>query len=222
MRVGYDPMMDPHCSVYPQAPGLTGEARYFGLFPGQRIMGYSCSIKTDKLPDGAPQAVDILGLPGTFRVGELAIHISGLNSFGERVGARQIKAIGMYQIIFATPDGKKPKEKNTSFGGTGVDEPEACVIVGDHYHHAMFSSCDHFVTLRGIHALCHQGPFHPVAVCEHIDEVRAKTRFPSTFRKETQHVRAVRRLLEDALMCGEEISGQRIERTGRWNYRWRG
>lgn len=216
--------LDHMAGVYPQPPGLTGEDRIFGTFPDQRIFGYRCSIQVEKLPDEHCSLVDILGFY-SFRVGELAIHISGLNSCGEVVGARRIEALGMYKVLWNTPDGKKPREPHSSMGGPGFDGPEPMVIVGDTLHHAMWTNCEYFVTLRGLHSLRPAGSvgdtgtalFTPSEVCKAMDK-RRKNRFSSY--DEPQHTRAVRRLIEDAMRCGETIDGDELIRYSRWSYRW--
>jgi hypothetical protein len=222
----YDnPMMDPMCSVYPQAPGLKGEDRYFGLFPNQRIMGYRCSIKTVKLPDGDPGAIDLLGLAGMFRVGELVVHISGRTNFGAQCWGSAIIALGTYQMIFDTPDGKKPVEKNSSFGGMGVDGPDVCCISGDTEHHAMFSECDYFVTLRGLKLWAENRKWAPIEVCRYVDDVRNKTRterqMKSDFAVGRQHTSAIRRLAETAISIKATIDGYHLEQVRRGCFVWR-
>lgn len=208
--------LDHMAGVYPQPPGLTGEDRIFGTFPDQRIFGYRCSIQVEKLPDEHCSLVDILGFY-SFRVGELAIHISGLNDYGEVVGAHRIEALGMYKVLWNTPDGKKPREPNSSMGGPGFDGPEPMVIAGDTLHHAMWDGCKYFVTLRGIHSLF-RSVFTPRDVCQAADKIR-KNDF-STF-DEPQHTRAVRRLIEDAIRINATINGDTLCRHGRWAYQWK-
>ena len=100
-------------------------------------------IKIKQLPDSGDQAKDMLDVSSS-RIAEPAIHISGLNSYGEMVRSRSINAIGTYEVIWKTPDGKKPHGPNMSLVGMGCDGPEPCVIVGEAWHHVMYLSCDYF------------------------------------------------------------------------------
>ena len=220
----YDPYLDPHASIYPPPPG---RPRVFGLFENQIIMGYKCSIKCEQVPDGDARCVDMLGMAGAFRVGGLAIHISGLNSYGYPVDARHIDAIGIYEIVWPG-DGKKPHEPNSSFSGFGCDGPEPAVILGGEMKHAMWSACDYFATLEGIYRWGREkGDFTPKDICTEIDKLSRRNTW-DRLAESPQHTRAVRRLLEAAVGLSNHnipsVSGKigctMIERVGRWAYRW--
>ena len=216
-------------AVYPQSAKLTGKERMFGVFPNCAHFGYRCSVKVTELPDESPEVRDILGL-NSFRVRESAVHISGLDSYGQPVGSRWIKALGMYEVIWDTPDGKMPRTPNSSMGGLGFEKPEPCVIVGGDPSYPFFSDPEYFLTLRSVKecyppgwtANLHMGHFTPRDLCERMDEIRNQdpNRITSTLAKETQHLRAVRRLLEEAIHREERIDGAELIRYDRWSYRW--
>ena len=209
-------------SVYRIPDEATGDARMFGTFPNQRILGSACTIAVLKLDDGALECCDELGIYGSFVRGSLAIHISGLNAFGQEVGPGPIKHIGLYGVAWDDPQGNKPY-------GFGTEKPEAGVIVADELgnydeHHAMFSACDSFVTLEGVFRHCDQnglGTFTPAELCAAMD-----ARADRSWKFGKQQIASVRRLLEAGLSDGlpeHPIIGyaQRLVRIGRWSYAWK-
>jgi hypothetical protein len=219
-----------YIAVHPQPAGLVGKDRVYGTYGNQMLFGYPCSIRTIEIPDGDPRVIDAMGYAGTFRVGELAMHISGFNSYGAKAGAGRIEAIASYEVLWQTPDGRIPREKNASFGGLGCEGPDICAIVGDPMHHAMFHEASYSVTLRGIHqwrkgdyyeyASCAYFGFSPEDVCARVDEVRASGIYPTKFARQKQHTTAIRRLIEDAMRLGASIDGEELIRYDRWRYRW--
>ena len=195
-------------SVYQIPDEAKGDARMFGTFPNQRILGSACTIAVLKLDDGALECR-----------GSLAIHISGLNAFGQEVGPGPVKHIGLYGVAWDDPQGNKPY-------GFGTEKPEAGVIVADELgnyaeHHAMFRACHSFVTLEGVFRWCDQngiGTFTPAELCAAMQADRH-------WRLGKKQISAVRRLLEAGLADGlpeHAIIGyaQRLVRVGRWKYAW--
>ena len=218
-------LSDPYLSIYRPPPG---RPRVFGVFENQQIMGYKCSIKCEQAEDGDERFIDMLGMAGVFRVGGMAIHISGLNSYGYPVGARIINAIGIYEIVWPG-DGKKPHEPNSSFGGLGCDGPEPTIITGGEMKHAMWSACDYFVTLEGVYRWGRGlQEFTPKDICVAIDKRQRRNTW-DRLAESSQHTRAVRRLLEESVGLSNHniptVSGKvgstEIQRVGRWAYRWR-
>jgi len=214
-------------AAYPQDPSLKGKDRMFGTFPNCYHFGYRCSVKVTELPDESPEVRDILGL-NAFRVGEPAIHISGLDSYGSPVGAQQILALGMYEVIWDTPDGKMPRQPNSSMGGLGFEKPEPCVIVGGGCSFAFFTDPEYSLTLRSVFAyrpVCwcpngHMGSFTPRDLCERMDEISNRVNTWDRLAQNGQHLRAVRRLLECAIQYNWKIDGSELIRYSRWSYRW--
>ena len=209
-------------SVYRVPDEAKGEARIYGTFPNQRILGSACSITVERLEDGHIAAIDEMGIGGVFNRGGVAIHISGLDSFGDKAGPGIIKHIGLYCVAWDNPEGHKPC-------GFGCDGPEPGVILADESgyceeHHAMMSGCDSFVTLEGIYRWCDQngvGAFSPAELCADMD--RRADRF---WKFGKQQIASVRRLLEYGLVSGLPAhpvigDGKVLDRIGRWKYCWR-
>ena len=131
-------------SIYWIPESETGRARYFGRFPDLQILGRKCEIAVMEKRDLHPDVVDILGYP-SFRVGGIAIHISGFDTFGQRQGPGRIRAIGMFRTVF---------EKSPHPAGLGCRRPEPAVIVAPECkgweHFAHFSASRYFLTLEGV------------------------------------------------------------------------
>jgi len=174
----------------------------------------------DKLQDGAADVVDILGEPG-FRVGGLAIHISGFSPFGQKTGLGWICAIGAYSVDWLgardTPS------------GLGCRGPEAAAIVSgtkpNWDHHSMFSGCSYFLTLEGIYkwAAGLGDAFSPLDVID-----GANSRRGDKWPLDKHHVAVARRLLEGSIDVSNnqivsddgKIGVVRLVRVGRWSYMW--
>jgi hypothetical protein len=205
-----------------------GDARIYGTFQNQMILGYPCTVKIESLPDNDSRIKDILGF-SEIRRKMAAIHISGVDPFGKHTGPGFIQAIGFYQIEFKNKTQRKPS-------GLGCDGPEAALIVTwdqDYHHrwehHAFFSGADHIVTLGGIYEWWRttgKGSFGPQEICASIDELRGYTNDSvMSLCNSKQHVRAVRRLLESSLdvnnnHIGSDNNRPILRRIGRWQYEW--
>ena len=114
------PTIHPGGSLYTVPASATGDARIYGRFEGQRILGQPCAITVERLEDSDERALDLLKRPTFRRVGS-AIHISGLDPFGKRTGPGFIRALGMYSIDYLG------REDHPS--GCGSDAPEAVAIL---------------------------------------------------------------------------------------------
>ena len=205
-----------------------GESRYFGKFPGCHILGTPCTINVDALPDASPVAVDILGYP-TFRRNGMAIHISGLDAFGNKAGAGHIRALGMYSVGWTGRASGLPGLPS----GLGCRASEPAVIVSSGcrqwQHHAMFSRCDSFLTLEGVFNWAGASSVHPDWVFEPSDIMNTlNSKRVDTWLYERQHLAAIRRLLEDCVDVSNngilsddgKIGVACLQRDGRWAYRW--
>ena len=207
----------------------TGEARYFGSFPGCRILGTPCTINVSSLPDASPVAVDILGYPA-FRRNGMAIHISGLDTFGKKANSGHIRSLGMYSVAWT---GRAPGLPGLP-SGLGCRAPEPAVIVSNGFqdwgHHAMFSRCDSFLTLEGVFEWAGASSVRPDWVFEPADIMNTlNSKRVDTWLYEKQHLSAIRRLLEGCVDVSNngilsddgKIGVAAIQRSGRWGYQWR-
>lgn len=192
----------------------------FGRFEDQRILGIRCAIEADRIDDGDPRALDMLGRP--MRRGQVAIHISGMTPFGGRTGPGFVRELAIYRV-----DWLGNEERRAS--GFGCAGPEAGAIVtwdggargkeswpASHQrpeawrHHAMFSACDGFVTIDGIYHWWTTGirdadaSLTPLAVCEELTRRADRSWCDFTDR---QHVSAVRRLLDGMVGVSNPAGG---------------
>lgn len=195
-------------SMYVVPDDAQGEARVFGTFGGCRVLGSACTIQVDRLEDNDSAARDILGY-ASFRVGGLSIHVSGLDDYGEKTGAGVIRAIGMYQVKWATPGHHAT--------GTGCDRPDPAVIVqhdGDDWQHfVFFHAADAFFTLDGIREWARETEGNSFTPREVIEWLNARRSRYSPLDK--QHVGAVKRLL-DAGCAGDSALVERV--CGRYRF----
>lgn len=192
-----------------------GDTSVYGTFRCD-VLGERLNVTIDRLEDGDVRALDILGVP--IHRGDVATHISGRGNFSDSTHAvGWVREIGWHTA--ARVDGKPVQST--------IRDPEAVVIVAHFHdpewtkpHMALFTSAAHFVTMRGL-AMVFSGcrAFTPADVCARIDAAREdehgrKALFPML--GDRQHERAVRRLLEQSVGSGP----WRLERCGRWSYRF--
>lgn len=187
-----------------------GDPSVFGDF-NCTVLGEPLIVTVDRIEDDDARCLDILGVP--FRRGDSAIHISGLDEYGEVTCGGFVREMGWQSA--RRVDGKPVQ----STMGTA----EAVVIVmhtrHDRWnapHMAQFSDAAYFVTRRGLSVVFSGAPFTPDDVAERIDAARETARgerpmFP--VRSDPQHRRAIRRLLEGAVGAPRGVS-----RVGRWGY----
>jgi len=212
-----------HGSVYSVPDDAVGDARVYGRFEGQRILGSPCVITVERLDDGDPRALDLLRVPGFRRVGA-AIHISGLDPFGQRTGPGFIRALGLYSIDW------HGREEHP--GGLGCAEPEPVAILtwdgdaggtyhrrDDWQHHVHYGACGSVLTLQALADLF-DDTFGPEDVCRRADEIQGRSRCLTYC--EPQHIRAVRRLLDTHVGVQNNHIQPRatLRRASRWAYRW--
>lgn len=160
-------------------PLNTGDDPLYGEFHDCRILGDPCTIRVQRLEDGDARALDILGIP-SFRRGQLAIHVSGLDDRGKRSGGQPIRGIGMMECLWDRP-GRHPS-------GTGCNGPEPVVMLdnGEPGHFAYWTRARGFITVAGIADRIKHRLLSARGIVELTDVNGPK------------HVAAVRRLLEDA------------------------
>lgn len=190
------------------APG--SDACVYGRFMGQQILGKRCTITCERLEDGDPRAVDILGY--ALRRGRVAIHISGKDDFGQRTGPGFVREMALYSV-----DWLGHEEDRCS--GLGCAEPEAAAIVTSddnhrrperYRHHCFYSGTDGFVSFDGIWQWWWSGErrdvnalLTPRLVCEEMDRRHER----SWTYVELQHLRAVGRLLEGMVGVNNHAAG---------------
>lgn len=195
----------------------TGDARIWGRFEECYLFGQHVAIETKKLDNGDPRAVDILGVAGAFRRGEPCIHISGLHDDGSKILASpHVAEIGIYRVDWL---GKK-----RGCAGTGCSDPEA--VISERYRSRAFwdlHSCDSYVTLRGIvvTAARYGYNFDARTICALIQKSRPES---LTDYSGPRHVRAVRRLLDDAVARETKLITESgitfaIRKSGRHGFR---
>lgn len=190
------------------------DAPPFGAFPGQILMGERATLTYERLEDGDPRAVDILGHP--IRRGMPAIHISCKDDFGSWLNEAGI----VHEIAWSTTEFERP---NASMGGT---DPEAVCIAGNRWddekwnptlHIARWSNASSYLTWDSLaRAMVDRDFFHPRDVIERINDTpRQKSR--SWQFDGPQHKRAVRVLLD--LVWRDRPAGEYIcQRTGGHRY----
>lgn len=221
----------PGGSVYVVPDNAAGDARVFGRFDSQRILGYPCSIVVDPLDDHDPQTADIFGRGGVFHRHGIAIHISGKDPFGKRTGPGFIRAIGAYAIDWLG--------RESPCAGLGCRHAETAAIVtwdGDitgrghrddrWQHHALWSDSRGYITLAGLlewwRGDRERRTFTPRDVLAWIDNERgdAPGSTLSLTSPDGQHTRAVRRLLESSVGVSNNGLPATLRRMGRWSYCW--
>lgn len=218
-------------SQYAVPTTATGDDRIYGRFEGCTILGMSCDIEAKPLQCGDDACVDALGVAGVFRRGDMAIHVSGINDFGEKTGPGFIRAIASYCVHWRSATMQPP----SGLGCDGGYEPTAIVTwdsekhSDSHYHkdlwahHAYYSACSSFFTMAGIVKLMDVGKvFTPTSIL-HESDIRLGKRSPMLLG-EKPHTVAMRRLLEEAVGVTNTIHGVVLKRAGRWSYRfeWKG
>ncbi len=218
-------------SLYTVPEEAVGEARIYGLFKDQRILGYPCDIECVRVEDNDPEVRDLLGYAGVQR-GDVAIHVSGFDPFGKKTGAGFIRALGRQQIHW-----NREHHRENPPAGLGCREPEVCMIVTwDHtgagrghrdesiwQHHIFWGGSKAYLSMRGVHAWWRADGFREFSVrdlAERIDRGR-----PSYLKTAgvQQHEAAFRRMLE----CEVGVSNNKLprdhgqvvlRRVGRWTY----
>ena len=202
-----------------------GQDPVYGAWPDQCILGLRCTIRAEEMPSGDLRAMDALRVPGSFRRGGMAMHVSGRDKFGGHTGPGFIRALAMYSIDWGGA--------NDIPSGLGCEEPEPAGIVSwdgsdgrghldDRWKiHAHYGGCSYFWTLEGIHAVfaaCHR--FDVADIIRHSNSAWRRDRVMAY--DDTQK-RSCRRLLESSIgVNNHQIPGQPVlERVGRWDYRWR-
>lgn len=217
-------------SLYTVPADATGDARIYGYFKSQRILGYPCDIEVTSLPDNSPGVCDLLGYECVMR-GDSAIHMSGFDPYGKKTGPGFIRAIGMERIHWT-----RECDREHPPAGLGAREPEPCIIATwdedesgrghrdeSWQHFVFFGGPKAFLTLRGVHAWWRKGgyvAFDVRGLAEAIDAGR-----PSYLRTVgvAQHERAFRRLLDGHLgVSNNKLPRDRgqvvLQRVGRWGY----
>lgn len=181
----------------------------YGRFEEQQILGMRCAIVCERIDDGDPRAVDMLGC--AMRRGRVAIHISGKDPMGDRTGPGFIRELCMNSVDWLG------REDRCS--GLGCAEPEPAAIVtwdaanhrrpGEYMHHAFWGGTDGYVSFDGIYQwwtsairdadarLTHR------AVCE---ELERRTGRPGWYC-ESQHTAAIGRLLNEMVGVSNYAAG---------------
>jgi len=75
-----------------------GQDPVYGAWPDQCILGLRCTIRAEEMPSGDLRAMDALRVPGSFRRGGMAMHVSGRDKFDGHTGPGFIRALAMYSI----------------------------------------------------------------------------------------------------------------------------
>ncbi len=201
--------------------GARGEARIYGDFPGCRLLGSPCTIRTEKQADGWDGATDATGFPGVFAHGGRAIHVSGRDVFGRKSGLGFIRGLARYSVDWL---GSKDHPS-----GLGCHEPEAATIIsfdGAHntpercYDLGFWGECRYIFTLAGV--LCwartvNEGKaFKPVDILKWID---AQKKRPLPLN-DPLHIAVLRRLLDGSVDIRKNGLKHTLCRDGRWGYIW--
>ena len=216
-------------SVYAVPADAAGEAAVYGEFGGCRILGHECSIVVERAGVDADQAPDILGRPNVWALGGHAIHISGLDTFGQRTGPGFVRALGRYRVQWAS----EPASPHDRPSGLGCREPEWAAIVSwdgdatgrghrdDRWQHIAHWGCVRgFLTGEGLRReWVAQGrpTFRAGDVLEWID-ARRDMRRSMALAGDRQHSSAVRRLCETMVGVSNHPWPWVLRRSGRWAY----
>lgn len=229
-----------HDPIFTNRPGEP--LNPFGVFEGQRILGFPCTVHCERIKDGDSRAKDIFG-QAAMRRGGTAIHISGKNRFGHRTGPGFIRELCMYRI-----DWHGALDPPVGLGCRGPEA--ACIVTWDdpgwpdvHYRpeqymrHVFWDACNSFVSFDGVffwwesqHKFMQGGPLTPQKVCKEIDSRRGRKRGDVLSVQEPEYYKVVRRLLEG--MVGVQNNAPApdphrpyhkvvLHRVGRWGYGWR-
>lgn len=217
-------------SIYTVPEDAVGEARIYGLFKSQRILGYPCDIECIRVDDCDPSVQDIFGFDMVTR-GDSAIHVSGLDPFGRKTGPGFIRALGRQQIHW-----QLPSHIESPPSGLGSRGPEVGMIVswdadaaGSGHrsdvwqHHVFWSAPKSFLTLRGVHRWWRNQGMGDFSVGDLAARLDAGRKSYLRVSGDVQHEGAFRRLLEGHVgVSNNRLPGDHgpavLRRVGRWRY----
>ena len=137
----------------------------YGVFGDQKILGVPATLTFSRIEDGDLRAKDIFGHP--ISRGDLAIHISGKDDYGQKVDhAQEIRDIGWSTTEFHRP--------GVSMGGA---EPHAAIITSDRaikeYHISAWGRADGYLTMAGLNfEMKGYGGFTAGVVARRLDSIR--------------------------------------------------
>jgi hypothetical protein len=221
-------------SKYTVPPDAVGDARFYGVFRAQSILGYVCDIAVVPVTDDHPEVRDILGVAQVCLL-DSAVHVSGIDPFGQRTGPGFVRAIGCMTICW-----QDERVAASPPSGLGCRAPEIGIIVswdGDAagtahrdatwQHHCFYAAPKGFLTLRGVFQWWRDNGYGAFGVRDIARAVDAGR--PNYLRTEgeAQHEGAFRRLLEGHLgVSNTRLPRDRgqpvLQRVGRWEYTFMG
>lgn len=202
---------------------MRNDGSVFGHFfgcDGNERLGYNCDQHVERCEDGDERVSDVFGLP--VRRGAMAIHVSGLDRYGDMSFGGLIREIGINHEQWSDSDEFRP----------------SVIVRTQHERHGLhvaeWSDSEYWVTLDGIHRhMVDVQPFTPQQIIDAVNWIRKSKGWPKYRMLEgAQHARAIRRLLESAvgvsnLAAGAVPSkrypracGAPLVRATRWSYQF--
>ena len=211
-------------SEYSWSSSAQSWSKIYGEFPGCRILGAPCTIRSVRKNEGWPEAMDALGFSGVFSHVGMAIHVSGKDEGGRNTGPGRIRGLAEYSIDWLGA------EKHPS--GLGCHKPEpAAIITCDGWHYRpdqyyqlfLWTGCNYIFTLAGVLRWSLEIdrmplPFTPGNVLGWADKEQGRK--SPMLLNEAPHVAALRRLLEAAVGSRNNGLTHILRRRGRWEYEW--
>lgn len=184
-------------SLYTVPEDADGDELIFGDFAAQQILGYRCSIHVERVTEEqsakGTRFHDMLGV--RCARGDLAVHISGRDDFGDPGEAGEIEELGLYRRKLNEGQGRGPS--GLGFG------PEADAVVflsTSPRHQAFWSQPSCIVTATGLLSYWLESqprgralPFSCDDVLEYIDALDARSGV-CRLKGDKWHRRAIREL----------------------------
>ena len=199
-----------------------GDESVFGEFPDCHVLGQDVIQSYERVEDGDLRVKDIFGHP--LRRKAACIHISGLNDFGKLSFGALVYEIGWYTV--RAKDGGEVKFSPRDPHGVAIATSfqDLDENWGGKLHMGQWSASDGLVTLDAIETEF-PGPHGIFTPADVIDRIEAVGKKRSWSLKEPQHLRAVRRLLDQMVgvsnEAGGSIPGKTLHRHRRWGYIFR-